>query len=321
MSLATALLPQTHDEKAEFAQDVLRGLSATRKYLAPKYFYDARGAELFDQITALPEYYPTRTEMAILRDHARDIANLIPPGAALVEFGAGSSRKARILLGATRNIAAYVPVDISADWLQHEAEGVARDFPRLDVVPVAADFMHPFDLPVEIAGAPRVGFFPGSTIGNLEPAEARQFLFGVGATLGPGAILVIGVDLVKDRGTLNAAYNDAAGVTAAFNLNLLTRINRELGGTFDLGQFEHHAYFNKAASRIEMHLVSRDDQRVRVGKNAFRFRQGESIHTESSYKYTIETFQALARDSGWQSLSAWTDPDDKFSVHALQLRD
>src|SRR3984885_3572159 len=224
-----------------FAADILAGLSAKPKRLPPKYFYDEAGSALFERITELPEYYPTRCELAILRDNAPAIASLFPPNCALIEFGSGSSKKARILLGAAATVEAYVPVDISGDFLQQDAAQLRRDFPHLAVYPVVGDFPQSFDIPAPIATLPRVGFFPGSTIGNFEPHEAAKFLRHAGAILGRGAVLVIGVDLVKDTKVLCAAYNDAEGVTAKFNLNLLARINRELGANFDLATFEHHA--------------------------------------------------------------------------------
>jgi dimethylhistidine N-methyltransferase len=300
-----------------FAHDVLIGLAARPKRLSPKYFYDQAGARLFEQITALPEYYPTRCELAILREHAAAITRHVPQGAALVEFGSGSTRKARILLAAAKTIAAYVPVDISSEMLQEEARELRRDFPQLKVLPVEADFTQPFRLPAALAGMSRAGFFPGSTIGNFEPHEASSFLRHAGRILGRGRTLIIGVDLVKDAGILNAAYDDDAGVTARFNLNLLARINRELGGDFDLASFSHKAFYNSERHRIEMHLVSRKRQKVKVAGRVIDFRAGESIHSENSYKYTLPSFGALARGSGWNTVSVWTDAAEYFSVHAL----
>jgi dimethylhistidine N-methyltransferase len=298
-----------------FAADVIAGLTAKPKRVPPKYFYDLAGSALFDRITGLPEYYPTRCELGILRDNAPAIASLFPPGCALIEFGGGSSRKARILLGAAATVDAYVPVDISGDFLQRDAAQLRRDFPHLAVHPLIVDFTRPFELPPAVAALPRVGFFPGSTIGNFEPHEACKFLRHAGAMLGRGALFVIGVDLVKDAKVLYRAYNDAEGVTAKFNLNLLARINRELGADFDLGAFEHHALYNGQHSRIEMHLASTRRQKVRVNGTTIDFRAGETIHTENSYKYTVESFQALARGSGWSPLKVWSD--GMFCVHAL----
>ena len=298
-----------------FAADVVAGLTAKPKSLPPKYFYDLAGSALFDRITELPEYYPTRSEIGILQDNAPAIASLFPQNCALIEFGGGSSRKARILLGAAATVEAYVPVDISGDFLQQDAAQLRRDLPRLAVYPLVTDFTKPFELPAAIAALPRVGFFPGSTIGNFEPHEACKFLRHAGSILGEGAVFVVGVDLVKDAKILYRAYNDAEGVTAKFNLNLLARINRELGADFDLGAFEHHAHYNAEQHRIEMHLASTRRQKVRVNGTTFDFRAGETIHTENSYKYTVESFQALARGSGWSPLKVWTD--GLFAVHAL----
>jgi len=314
----TALRAEPSVETADsFAADILEGLSAKPKRLPPKYFYDLAGSALFERITQLPEYYPTRCEIALLRQHAPAIASLFPPNCALIEFGAGSSRKARILLGAAATIEAYVPVDISGDFLQGEAVQLRRDFPRLGVHPVVADFTRAFEIPAAIAALPRIGFFPGSTIGNFEPHEAAKFLRHAADTLGAGAILVIGVDLIKDTKILCPAYNDAEGVTATFNLNVLARINRELGANFDLAAFEHHACYNSAQTRIEMHLASTKRQKVKVNGKAISFRAGETIHTENSYKYTVESFTALARGTGWSPLKSWTD--GMFGVLALKF--
>ena len=301
------------------ATDVIAGLSAKPKRLPAKYFYDLAGSALFERITELPEYYPTRCELTLLRANAPAIASLFPPNCALIEFGAGSSKKARILLGAAATVEAYVPVDISGDFMQQDAAQLRRDFPRLAVHPVIADFTLPFEVPAVVANLPRVGFFPGSTIGNFEHHEAIKFLHHAGATLGHDAILVIGADLVKDVSVLCPAYNDAEGVTAKFNLNLLARINRELNANFDLAAFEHHACYNRQHSRIEMHLASLKRQKVRVNGKTFNFRLGETIHTENSYKYTIESFQALALAAGWSPVSIWSD--GLFSVHAIRRTD
>ena len=307
-------------ETAAFAADVVNGLSAQRKRVPPKYFYDAVGSELFERITEQPEYYPTRCEMSILREKGAEIAKLIPPGAALIEFGSGSNKKARILLTAAPTLAAYVPVDICGPMLVQEAAELAPDFPSLKVRPVEADFTQTFALPQEAVDAPaRVGFFPGSTIGNLEPHEAASFLRNAAKTLGPGAKMIIGADLVKDAETLNAAYNDAAGFTEKFNLNLLTRMNRELGGTFDLKTFEHHAFYNRERQRVEMHLASTKRQKVKVAGETFEFRAGETIHTESSYKYTPDSLAALARGVGWEPAGVWTDAECRFSIQAFAL--
>ena len=306
------------DDLSPFAADVLEGLGETPKHIPAKYFYDERGSELFERITEQPEYYPTRCEMEILRDRAAEIAALIPDGAAIVEFGSGSNTKARLLLAAAPHVAAYVPVDISGEMLEREAAELRADFPKLAVLPVVADFCYPFDLPPAARAAPlRVGFFPGSTIGNFEPHEAAAFLRNAAKMLGANAKIIIGADLVKPVEVLNAAYNDAAGVTADFNLNLLVRMNRELGANFRLECFEHHAFFNRERSRIEMHLASLKRQKVKVAGETFDFRAGETIHTENSYKYSLDSLRALARGVGWLPAGAWTDGQDYFSIQAF----
>jgi len=302
-----------------FADHVINGLTDNPKWLSAKYFYDAAGSDLFEEITRLPEYYPTRTELKILASNARAMSAYIPLAAALVEFGTGSTKKARILLNAAPQIAAYVPVDISAEFLAQEAAAVRRDVPNIAVLPVAADFTRDFDLPHQIRSRPRVGFFPGSTIGNFEPQDAAEFLRQAGRILGSGATMIIGVDRIKDEAVLNAAYDDAAGVTAKFNLNILRRMNRELGGDFDLSTFRHRAFYNAADHRIEMHLESLKAQSVTVAGRTFTFASGETIHTENSYKYTVESFRALAESAGWRPVATWTDENDYFAVHALKL--
>jgi dimethylhistidine N-methyltransferase len=264
----------------------------------------------------LPEYYPTRTELRILRDRGSEIAAAIPKGAALVEFGAGATTKVRLMLHQC-SFNAYVPVDISGDFLNDQANGLRNDFPDLAVYPVTADFTKPFALPPEVRDMPKVGFFPGSTIGNFDPHEACAFLRSARAILGEGATMIIGVDLEKDERVLHEAYNDAAGVTAKFNSNVLVRINRDLGGNFDLPNFVHRAIYNRERHRIEMHLISKKAQTVRVLGRSYAFRAGESIHTESSYKYSLERLASLARGSGWTPQASWTDPEGMFSVHAL----
>jgi dimethylhistidine N-methyltransferase len=300
-----------------FGADVIEGLAATPKRLPAKYFYDEAGSRLFERITELPEYYPTRTELRILESSAASIARLVDPGAALIEFGSGSSAKARLLLQHMASVRAYVPVDISAEFVNGEAARLQADFPALQVLPVAADFTDAFELPAAVKAGPRLGFFPGSTIGNLEPHEVTGFLRRAKRVLGPGAAFVVGVDLVKDPEILYAAYNDSQGVTAQFNRNLLVRINRELGADFHVSAFEHHAFYHRELRRIEMHLASLRRQKVRILGKCFEFRAGETIHTENSYKYTIESFAALARGAGWTTGAVWTDPERYFSVHAL----
>jgi len=317
---ALAKAHRFEEQTSALARDVVDGLSQHPKRLPPKYFYDAAGSELFEQITLLPEYYPTRTELGILRERGSAIAAFVPNGAALVEFGAGATTKVRLLLNECA-FAAYVPVDISGDFLKAQADALRRDFPRLAVLPVTADFTAPFALPETIAGKHKVGFFPGSTIGNFEPHEACAFLRTARDILGQNAGMIVGVDLEKDDRVLYEAYNDKAGVTARFNLNLLNRINRELGGNFDASAFTHRAIYNRERHRIEMHLISRKAQTVRVLGRSFSFRAGETIHTENSYKYSLERFAALARGSGWTPRACWTDSAGMFSVHALVASD
>lgn len=317
-AVAKRIQPDFSQEQSEFARDVIAGLSATPKKIPPKYFYDAEGSRLFEEITRLPEYYPTRSEIGILQEHGKDIAALIPKNAAVIEFGSGSATKARILLQATPQAAAYVPVDISGDFLAQEAATLRKDFPNLAVRPVAADFTREFDLPQDIGALPRVGFFPGSTIGNFDPHDACAFLEHARKVLGQGAVLIVGVDLEKSTQILNAAYNNSQRVTEKFNLNLLHRMNRELGANFDPALFEHHAFYNRERRRIEMHLASVKRQKVKVAGTVIEFRAGETIHTENSYKYSMSAFAMLARGCGWKPVSVWTDKKKYFSVHALR---
>jgi dimethylhistidine N-methyltransferase len=307
-----------HDLKPDadaFREDVLRGLSRPQKTVPPKYFYDARGSELFEAICGLPEYYPTRTEMAMTRRHAQEMAECAGAGCVLIEFGAGSALKTRVLVRALAP-AAYVAIDIAREQLAAAAARLARDFPRLRVAAVCADYSRPLVLP-EVGAGRRVVYFPGSTIGNFTVPEARDFLRQALALAGAGGGMLVGVDLKKDPERLRAAYDDAQGVTAAFNLNLLARINRELDADFDLAAFRHHARYDAALGRIEMHLVSVRAQSVRVGGRVFAFREGETIHTENSYKYGVEQFQRLAREAGFEPRRCWTDPERLFSIHYL----
>ncbi|MBV8793029.1 MAG: L-histidine N(alpha)-methyltransferase [Pseudolabrys sp.] len=318
VALARALRPAATN--STFADDVLAGLKATPKRLAAKYFYDAEGSLLFERITELPEYYPTRCEMQILREKGAEIAKLIAPSSALVEFGSGSNKKVRLLLRRAPQLAAYVPVDICGEMVEHEEADLRRDFPKLNIEPVVADICLPFALPPAAAASPRrIGFFPGSTIGNFEPHEAAGFLRNAADILGPGATLIVGADLIKATNILHAAYNDAQGVTAKFNKNLLVRINRELHGNFKLDQFEHHAFFNRERSRIEMHLASKKKQKAKVAGHTIEFRAGETIHTENSYKYSLESLSALARGVGWMPCAHWIDPMGYFSIQAFTL--
>ena len=304
-------------DENDFAGAVLEGLSKPSKTLPCRFFYDARGSELFEEITRLPEYYPTRTETAILRAHAPAMADGIAEDGVLVEFGSGSSLKTEVLLDKLPRLAAYVAIDVSESALRDAKQRLMARFPKLDVRPLVGDFSFPVALPADLAGRPKTGFFPGSTIGNLTPAEAQRLLGVFRELLSPGGRLIVGVDLKKEVRKLELAYNDAAGVTAAFNLNLLARINREIGGTFDLDAFRHAAIYNPRDGRIEMHLVSRRDQDVSIAGRRFRFRTGESIHTENSYKYTVRQFHGVARAAGWTPTRVWTDPSNLFSVHEL----
>ncbi len=307
-------------ETQSFADDVIAGLSAAPKRIPPKYFYDSEGSRLFEDITRTPEYYPTRSEHEILRMQAGAIVQHFPTGAALVEFGSGACIKVRFLLDAARKLKAYVPVDIAGEFLNAEAAALRKHYPGLQILPVVADFMKPFALPDAVSDLPKVGFFPGSTIGNFEPHEAASFLRHAGSILGAGAVMIVGVDLIKDESVLNAAYNDDSGVTARFNLNLLRRLNRELAGNFKLDGFEHHAFYNRERNRIEMHLASRARQKVTVAGSTFEFRAGETIHTENSYKYSPLSFAALARGAGWTMLDRWSDAKGNFAVCALKLQ-
>jgi dimethylhistidine N-methyltransferase len=304
--------------RKSFAQEALEGLGLPQKALPPKYFYDAEGSRLFEAICELPEYYPTRTEIGLLRAAAGEIAAEIPEGAVLVELGSGASVKTRILLDAAPQVAVYAPIDISRSALDAAAGAIAADYPGVAVAPLVDDFTSALRLPAEAAGRPVVGFFPGSTIGNFAPDEARRFLQGARRLLGQGAAFLVGIDLVKPEPVLVAAYDDAQGVTAAFNLNLLVRMNRELGADFDLSRFAHRARWNARASRIEMHLESLEDQVVRVAGRRVRFRAGETLHTENSHKFTLDGFAELAGSAGWTAERRWTSVHPAFGVVLLR---
>jgi dimethylhistidine N-methyltransferase len=308
-------------EPDDFLAEVKRGLSQQPKTLPCKFFYDERGSALFDAICEQPEYYPTRTEIALLEAIADDLARHIGPHAHLIEYGCGSVKKVRPLLDALEEPAAYVAVDISREHLLGAARLLAEDYPDLDVHAVCADFTKPFEVrpPVDRPDARRVGFFPGSTLGNFQPDDARRFLSNAVKVLGSGGAMVIGIDLKKDTAILDAAYNDSQGVTASFNLNLLRRINEELGANFDVGQFRHRAHYNADAGRVEMHLYSMAAQDVRVDGATFRFAEGESIHTENSHKYSVEDFRALARGAGFEPVEVWTDAERLFSIHYMTI--
>ncbi|MGH7045706.1 MAG: L-histidine N(alpha)-methyltransferase [Stellaceae bacterium] len=304
-----------------FRDAVLNGLARPHKAIPCKFFYDTRGSALFEEICRLPEYYPTRTEIAILEGNAGEIAAQMGSHCRIIEFGSGASDKARILLRALDRPAAYVPVDISREHLHQAALSLAGDFPDLPVVAVCADYTRPFAVPpLSGPSGKRVGFFPGSTIGNFEPDPARRFLANCARILGPGGEMLIGADLKKDPRILEAAYNDRAGVTAAFNLNVLERINRELDGDLDLDLFAHFAVYNEAEGRVEIYVRSLADQWATIAGRPFAFTAGELIHTEYSYKYSVPEFRALAATAGFRPVDTWTDPGELFSVHYFRLR-
>ncbi len=307
--------PASSDSRAE----LLSGLRRPQKQVDPKYFYDARGSDLFEQITQLDEYYPTRTEMAILQRHATEIADYCGPDCVLIEPGSGSSEKVRLLLDGVRP-AAYVPLDISADFLYESAIKLGREFPWLQVHAICADFADDWHARTELPAGRRVVFYPGSTIGNMEPPVAGRFLADMRQWIGADGGLLIGVDLHKQESLLNAAYNDASGVTAEFNLNILNTINRIAGADFDAGNFSHQAIYNRRLQRVEMHLVSDTPQTVRINGSAISFRKGETLHTENSYKYTLDDFRSLVESAGYTLQKSWLDEARLFSVHFLAAR-
>ncbi|HKC44891.1 MAG TPA: L-histidine N(alpha)-methyltransferase [Burkholderiales bacterium] len=305
-------------EGPSFLDDVLAGLAAPRKAIPAKYFYDWRGSKLFEAICELPEYYPTRTEIAIMQRHVDEIVRVLGRDTQLVEYGSGASVKTRLLIERARP-SLYVPIDISEQQLRSACTELAQLFPWLNINAVVADFTRPLKLP-EFVGVPirrKAVYFPGSTIGNFTPGEAREFMRGVHGLVGPGGMLVIGVDLKKDKSVLDAAYDDSRGVTAEFNLNLLARINRELGGDFQVKRFRHKAFYDPAKGWVEMHLESLYQQLVHVAGRRFEFKPGETIHTEISCKYTVKEFQDLARGARFHPEQVWTDPANLFAVHAL----
>lgn len=304
----------TSSASSEFARELLLGLRAEPPSVSPKWFYDSRGSELFERICELPEYYPTRVELQLLARHAPEIAREIGPRAEIVEFGAGAIRKVRLLLHHLEEPVRYVPIDISAEHLARSADDLRERHPGLSITPIAADFTRSFLLPS--ARGRRIGFFPGSSIGNFEPLEAQRLLARMAQWLRGGGLL-IGVDLIKAPALLHAAYNDSRGVTAAFNLNVLARANRELGADFDLAQFAHSAFYNPPERRIEMHLISRRAQRVRCAGEVLHFEEGDSFRTECSYKYTTESFQRLARVAGFTPREVWLDDQRLFALHWL----
>lgn len=303
--------------------EIIEGLNKTPKTLSPKYFYDKRGAELFEQICELKEYYPTRTEVSILKTNIEDMTEALGKRPILYEFGSGSSTKTQILLSHIKDIVGYVPIDICPEYLNAAAEQLKHRFPTLAVSPTCADFCERVELNDSVTrthnDANRVAFFPGSTIGNFTPAEASRFLTNAAATLGPQGKLLIGVDMVKDVRVLERAYNDALGVTRDFNLNVLHRINRELGANFDVGRFRHLAFYNKSLNRIEMHLICVQSCEITIQGHVISFRAGESIHTENSYKYDPQGFISLAESSGFNYHRRWTDENGYFSVFLFEV--
>ena len=306
---------------ATFRAEVLTGLQSFEKTLPCKYFYDRRGSELFDQICGLPEYYPTRTEAGIMRDNAEEMAALFGPDCLLIEYGSGSSTKTRILLDHLPQLAGYVPMDISREHLHRTAAGLAAAYPHLDILPLCADYTADFALPApRRLVRSRAVYFPGSTIGNFHRDQAETFLKQIAEVCGPGGGLLIGVDLKKSPQILEPAYNDAQGITAEFNLNLLHRMNAELGADFDLDQFAHYAFYNALAGRVEMHLMSLQSQMVHLGGVAIAFEEEETILTECSYKYSLPDFAALASAAGLAVRKIWTDSEQKFSVQYLTVR-
>ncbi len=317
MSRARQDLAPSATQPDDFARSVLAGLSRPAKSLPCRFFYDAAGSVLFEAITCQPEYYLTRAEIAILEAHSAKMLELARGDIVLVEFGSGSSLKTEILLRQAPRLHAYAAIDISDSALLDAKRRLGARFPSLNVRLLHADFSKRIDLPLDLASRPKLGFFPGSTIGNFSPQDATLLLGAMRKTLSPQARLIIGVDLVKDPRRLIAAYNDAKGVTAAFNLNLLARINRQLGGSFDLESFRHDVIYNQTSGRVEMRLVSLKDQCVQVADRRFWFRIGETIHTENAYKYTIGGFQRIARSAGWSPLRVWSDEESLFSVHEL----
>jgi L-histidine N-alpha-methyltransferase len=314
-----SLRPKEDAARDDFAEAVLSGFARTPRSIPCRFFYDEVGAELFEEITKLEEYYPTRAETALLEAYRAEIARMVGAGRVLIEFGSGSSRKTSLLIGALGEVPAYIPIDIAAESLREAAAWLAEQHDGLTILPLVADFTKTRALPPVARRRQKLGFFSGSTIGNLSHAEAKAFLANAARLLGKGSAFLIGVDLKKPVSILIPAYNDRRGVTASFNLNLLARINRELGGDFDLARFAHDAVYNETHGRIEMHLVSLADQTVRVLGREFVFAEGERIHTENSHKYTIPEFQRLARAAGWRPVKAWTDADRLFSLHLLRL--
>jgi dimethylhistidine N-methyltransferase len=307
-----------HPKQADFFAEVLDGLSCQQKNIPPKFFYDEKGSQIFEKICETPEYYPTRTERRILQENAEEIAKIIGHHCLLVEPGSGNCEKVRLLLDSLKP-QAYVPMDISRNHLRKAAKALSADYPWLDVHAACIDFTQPLDLSFYPAGSQKIAFFPGSSIGNFEPLAAVKFMSHVVKAVGRGGGMLIGVDLKKNKDILDAAYNDAAGFTASFNLNLLERINHELDADFDIDGFEHRAFYNSDKGRIEMYLRSQQQQVVNIEDQIIRFNEGETIHTENSYKYTIKEFQVMAHQAGFMPIYVWTDPDELFSVHYFEV--
>ncbi|HCD56629.1 L-histidine N(alpha)-methyltransferase [Haliea sp.] len=315
---ANVVFENLHPAQTESRAELLAGLQLPQKRVDPKYFYDVRGSELFEQITQQPEYYPTRTEKGILDRYATEIAACCGAGCVLIEPGSGNSEKVRLLLKALRP-AAYVPVDISSEFLYATAVKLGGEYPWLKVHAVCADFGSPWQEQVQLPVGRRVVFYPGSTIGNMEPSQAQAFLSGLRRWLGRDGGILIGVDLHKSAALLNAAYNDSRGVTAQFNLNILNALNRQADGNFRQDAFSHRAFYNSELKRIEMHLVSNEAQTVAVNGRSIHFRQGETLHTENSYKYSLQHFSALSESAGFALEKSWLDADELFSVHYLTV--
>ncbi|VAW79030.1 hypothetical protein MNBD_GAMMA14-276 [hydrothermal vent metagenome] len=297
--------------------DVVNGLSRKPRSIPPKYFYDEQGSRLFDAICETLEYYPTRTEISIIKENLGEICAYLGKECILIEPGSGASQKVRLLLDALEPHT-YVPLDISSNYLYSIARNLVSEYPRLNVVAACVDYTAPINLPDYLPHKRRVAFFPGSSIGNFEPEEAVLFLNNVLNLVRPDGCLLVGVDLKKSPDTLNRAYNDAQGITAAFNLNILTHINRELNTDFNIDGFEHKAFYNELPGRVEMHLVSKTSQAVTLGGKVFEFKRGESIHTENSYKYSVSEFHSLARRAGFSTERTWTDRNGLFSIHYLK---
>lgn len=319
LAAGTVHLIDQHPRLSDFRTEVFEGLLRDPKSIHPKFFYDEEGSRLFVEITLLDEYYPTRVETAILAEYASEITRDWTASDVLIELGSGSSDKVRLLLDAHGDPLTYMPVDISQEHLIAAASSISEDYPHVTVIAVCSDYTSDLHIPAWESFRHRTLFFPGSTIGNFEPPDARDFLKYLAGRNSSGDSLVIGVDLEKDPAILEAAYNDAAGVTAAFNLNVLRRINDEFGADFDLQSFEHVAFYNEDEHRIEMHLRSLRDQKVRLGQTVIEFREGETIHTENSYKYSAASFAALVRDTGFRLARVWTDDDRMFTVYELEV--